>query len=150
MWKQKSCVHKTFLGTFPDKTVGCALKLPGESLIDIVFIGIIDSAGWLNVYVTEQGCFAFLRFARAFAQDYSYVSSRNALLNHPRLACFYLAQIDFLGNQKNFFLNKIKWVTRVIIEVKLIIRNFVVEKGYTVRRYYISYSIFSFNFKKKL
>lgn len=48
-------VHKTFLGTFTDKTVGFSLKVPRESLIDIVFIGIMDSAGWLNVYVTEQG-----------------------------------------------------------------------------------------------
>lgn len=62
-------LHKSFLDIYQDKTVGFALKVPRELLIDIVFIGIIDSAAWLNVYVTEQG-----RFASFLARGYSCVS----------------------------------------------------------------------------
>lgn len=45
----------TFFSTFGDKTVGPPRWFPGESLIDTVFIGIIDSVGWLNVYVVAWG-----------------------------------------------------------------------------------------------
>lgn len=63
----------TFFGTFGDKTVGSP-QVPRESLIDIVFIGIIDSVGWLNVYVAMLG-----RPTVTPSETYSFASFRIAV-----------------------------------------------------------------------